>query len=617
MTPIRATSPYTIAFFSLIVAIGLLFLIPNFFQDRPIVEAYTNLSEQQLAPVLKQFPEATIERHENKVVFLPASVDEQLRLYQELRKAFPDSQMNLNLRSQVPPIFKSMGLSPMKLGLDLRGGVHFLLSVDTKSVIEKKLDALERQMLHWLKEEYPNTEVIKEHGRALQIVWPSEQAFHKGVAELGRLYPEYQLLPIPSVLRVELEPSIFYTEDQATTLMQTTLTSLRQRINELGVAEASLYTQGQNYIVVDLPGIQDVHQAKELLGKTATVEFYLVSTKKIGPNEPVPPGVHRKKDASGGYVDVVGRPLLGGEDIIMAAADTTPDGRPCVDLRISSLKAREFRRITGENVGRFMAVMYLEFSNTQRWDQNRQEFISVPKTTERVLNVARIESPLGDRFQITGLNREAALNIALMLRAGSLPAPVHIAEEKILGPSMGVENIRMGLSALLLGVSLIAAFMAWYYRSLGMVTNIVLLCNLVLLIMALSLIQATLTLTGIAGIVLTLGMAVDANVIIFERVRDELRRGMTPWESLDIGLEKATETILDSNITTMIIGVVLFFLGSGSVKGFAITLILGLLTSVFTALIGTRVLLALTYRSQQQPNLNFLVPATTTKEQAL
>lgn len=617
MTPIRATSVYTIIFFSLIVATGFLFLIPNFFQDKPIVEAYAALTEQQLAPLLKLFPEATIEHHENKVVFLPTSVDEQLRLYQELRKAFPYSQMNLNLRSQVPTLFKNIGLSPMKLGLDLRGGVHFLLSVDTTSVIEKKLYALERQMLHWLKEEYPDTEVIKENGRALQIVWPSESVFHKGVAELERLYPEYQLLPISSVLRVELEPSIFYQEDQATILMQTTLTSLRQRINELGVAEASLYTQGQNYIVVDLPGIQDVHHAKELLGKTATVEFYLVSTKKLGPHEPVPPGVHRKKDPSGASVDLVGRALLGGQDIIMAQAETTPDGRPCVDLRINSLKAREFRRVTSENIGRFMAVLYLEFSNTQRWDQSRQEFISLPKTTERVLNVARIESALGDRFQITGLSREAALNIALMLRAGSLPAPVHIAEEKILGPSMGVENIRMGLSALLLGISLIAAFMAWYYRSLGMVTNIVLLCNLVLLIMALSLIQATLTLTGIAGIVLTLGMAVDANVIIFERVRDELRRGMTAWEALDIGLEKATETILDSNITTMIIGVVLFFLGSGSVKGFAITLILGLLTSVFTALIGTRVLLALTYRFQEQPDLNFLLPATKNKEQAV
>lgn len=607
MTPIRATSSYTIYSFIFLIAVSLLFLLPNFFQDAPIVEAYAQLTEKELEPVLSQFPHTSVEYHENKVVLLPSTVSEQLEVYQEMRKAFPDSQMNLNLRSQVPRFFQFFSLKPMKLGLDLRGGVHFLLSVDTDSVMDKKFDATLRQLTQWLKETYPAATLVQQDGGNLLITWPNEQAFQKGVAELARLYPEYQQLPLNPLLQLELEPSIFYRQDQHTMLMQTTLTSLRQRINELGVAEASLYTQGQNYIVVDLPGIQDVHQAKELLGKTATVEFYLVSTRKLGPNDPIPPGVYRKKDHHGGYVDLVGRPLLAGQDIIMARADTTPEGRPCVDLRISAAKARDFRLVTGENVGRFMAVLYLEFSNTQRWDQNRQEFVTLPRTTERVLSVARIESPLGDRFQITGLTTEAALNIALMLRAGSLPAPVHIAEEKILGPSMGVENIRMGLSSLVLGLSLIASFMAWYYRSLGLVTNIVLLCNLMLIIMALSLIQATLTLTGIAGIVLTLGMAVDANVIIFERVRDEMRRGIVPWEALDIGLEKATETILDSNITTMIIGVVLFFLGSGSVKGFAITLIIGLLTSVFTALVGTRVLLALFYKGQSQPNLDFLL----------
>jgi preprotein translocase subunit SecD len=265
--------------------------------------------------------------------------------------------------------------------------------------------------------------------------------------------------------------------------------------------------------------------------------------------------------------------------------------------------------VTADNIGRFMAVVYVEFSTAEKWDELRQQWVAIPKTTEKVISVARIQSALGDRFQITGLSSQAALHTALMLRAGSLPAPVHIAEEKILGPSMGIENIRMGLASLLLGLTLIASFMTWYYRVLGLVTNLVLLCNLALLVMMLSLIQATLTLPGIAGIVLTLGMAVDANVIIFERVRDEMCRGVEAWRSLDIGLEKATETIMDSNITTMIIGVVLFFLGSGAVKGFAVTLVLGLVTSVFTALVGTRVCLRLFYRSDKQPDLRFLLPA--------
>lgn len=611
MTPIRALSRITMSVFFAVVALGALFLLPNFFPDKPIVEAYASFSAEQLRPLQQEFEGLVIEQGDDKTVFLPQTIEQQLSLFQELRKQHPDTQMNLNLRSQVPQVLQALGLSPMKLGLDLRGGVHFLLSVDTDSVIEKKYHNLQRQLQQWVKEEFPQAQWHKQPGGSIIIDWPSAEAFQKGVTAIGHHFPEYQLLPRQADLQLQIEPSPFYEADERLSLMQTTLASLRQRVNELGVAEASIYTQGQQYVVVDLPGIQDVHQAKELLGKTAIVEFYLVSTKQLSPGTPVPPGIHRKKDPKGGNIDLVGRPLLAGQDIMLAQADTTPDGRPCVDLRISPVKAREFRRVTGENVGRLMAVLYVEFFSTQKWDPLNQEFVSVPQVQERVLSMARIESALGDRFQITGLSRESSLDVALMLRAGSLPAPVHIAEEKILGPSMGVENICMGLSALALGLGLIASFMLWYYRRLGLVTNLVLLCNLVVLIMSLSVIQATLTLTGIAGVVLTLGMAVDANVIIFERVRDELRRGVDAWTALDIGIDKAAETIIDSNVTTMIIGIVLFFLGSGTVKGFAITLILGLMTSVFTALIGTRVFIYLFYHKQAQPDLNFLLPKST------
>lgn len=610
MTQIRALSKITLGVFFFVIALGTLFLLPNFFPDRPIVEFYAPLNEAQLQHWQGNYQGLSIEQKEDKLVFLPQTIEQQLEIFQELRKAYPDQQVNLNLRSQVPQVLSSLGFSPMKLGLDLRGGVHFLLSVDTDSVIEKKFHNLDRQLQSWLKEQAPTATVQRLEEQSIEVSWPTLEEYQKSLPAIAQQFPEYQVLPFPLEMKIQLIHSPFYESDERLSLMQTTLTSLRQRVNELGVAEASIYTQGQEYIVVDLPGIQDVHQAKALLGKTATVEFYFVSNKQLKPGAPVPPGVHRKKDKHGQSVDLVGRPLLAGQDIMLAQANTTPEGRPCVDLRISPIKAREFRRVTAENIGRMMAVLYVEFYSTQRWDQQKQEFVSVPQMQEKVLSVARIESALGDRFQITGLSREASLDIALMLRAGSLPAPVHIAEEKILGPSMGVENIRMGLSSLALGLGLIASFMLWYYRRLGVVTNLVLVCNLVVLIMSLSLIQATLTLPGIAGVVLTLGMAVDANVIIFERVRDELRRGVGSWEALDIGLDRAAETIIDSNITTMIIGVVLFFLGSGTVKGFAITLILGLLTSVFTALVGTRVFIYLFYHRQHTPDLRFLFPHT-------
>jgi preprotein translocase subunit SecD len=386
-------------------------------------------------------------------------------------------------------------------------------------------------------------------------------------------------------------------------VMETSLLTMSQRVNELGLSEATLYRQGQNQIVVDLPGIQDVHDAKSLLGKTATIEFYLSYDRSWSLGQKLPFGSLVKRDNKGRKYALKKRPVLTGSSIIDAQVGRAHDGRPAVDLHIANDAVRAFKTVTREHKGSAMAVIFKEITYKSLWNEQIEKFDIKPVVDEKVISFAEIKSELGERFQITGLTQDQSAELALMLRSGSLPASVKIVEEKTIGPSLGQDNIDQGIKALLYGSALIFIFMCYFYGTLGLIANITLVCNCIFLLATLSLLGATLTLPGIAGIVLTIGMAVDANVLIFERIRDQIEENKQGWSAINFGFERAMITIVDSNLSTFIVGLILLTLGSGVIRGFAVTLALGIITSIYSALIGTKVFIRLFYGRFKCPKL--------------
>ena len=604
MDSIRHLSKITVIGFLLCILFGFLFLIPNFFKELPVIQSkeldgliLKKLQEKHVFKVIKN------QHGDSELLF--ESINSQLNAFEDLKKIAPQIKANLNLKHDLPIWISSLGLKPMKLGLDLRGGVHFVLSVDYESVVDKQLLSLEEQIKNYHQNLHQKDSLhIQDH--VIVMPFDTQDILLSQRNKIAQEFPDYLITHSLDKTALELSVTPTYLAHRRLDIIDTTISCMRNRINELGVAEASIYTQGQNQIVIDLPGIQDVKEAKQLLGKTATIDFYLAHPTPWKPGQLIPFGGMVKKDKGNHQILLQKKAVLSGDAIVFAQAAMNQDGKPSVDLKITGEKSREFKKITGANVGKQMAVVYKEISNFDRWNSKTLQFETVHEESETIISFATIMSQLSDRFQITGLERAQSYELALMLRAGSLPAPVKIIEEKTIGPSLGAENIKMGINALAFGLVLIFSFMAVYYKKLGWIANLTLFSNLLFLIMALALIQATLTLPGIAGIVLTLGMAVDANVLIYERVRDELRDGCDAWQALDRGVEKAGATIFDSNMTTMIIGFVLFFLGSGAIKGFAVTLCIGLFTSMITAIIGTKVFIHLIFCQQDQPIIKFM-----------
>ncbi len=604
MDSIRHLSKITVVGFLLFIFFGFLFLIPNFFKELPTIQSKSldigiieKLQEKHIFKVLNN------DQGDTELIF--ESINHQLNAFEDLRKIAPQIKANLNLKHDLPEWISGLGLKPMKLGLDLRGGVHFVLAVDYESVIDKQLISLEEQIRNY-HDKLHQKESLHIQDHVIFMPFDNQEFLLSQRNKIAQEFPDYLITHSLDKIALELSLTPTYLAHRRLDIIDTTISCMRNRINELGVAEASIYTQGQNQIVIDLPGIQDVKEAKQLLGKTATIDFYLAHPSHWKQGQLIPFGAMVKKDKSNHQILLQKKPVLSGDAIIFAQAGMNQDGKPSVDLRITAEKSREFKKITGANIGKQMAVVYKEIANFDRWNIKTLQFDTIHEENETVISFATIMSELSDRFQITGLERSQSYELALMLRAGSLPAPVKIIEEKTIGPSLGAENIKMGMQALAFGLFLIFSFMAVYYKKLGWIANLTLFSNLLFLIMALALIQATLTLPGIAGIVLTLGMAVDANVLIYERVRDELRDGCDPWQALDRGIEKAGATIFDSNMTTMIIGFVLFFLGSGAIKGFAVTLCIGLFTSMVTAIIGTKVFIHLFFFKQDKPIIKFM-----------
>ena len=520
-----------------------------------------------------------------------------------------DYTIALNLASTTPSWLSGMGAEAMNLGLDLRGGVHFLMDVDMDAAIKKTLEGLASEFRGLLRDEKIRYKRIQTE--ADQVIIGFRNSEHRDMA-LAKISSEYKDLVVeaqnmgttPSLVIRLTEVTIRETK---TTALQQNIITLRNRINELGVAEPTVQQQGDSRIVVQLPGVQDTAQAKKILGGTATLEFRLVDFE------------HDVKDAVKGRVPATskiyyhrdGRPyllqkrvMLTGDHIINSGSTLDSEtGTPTVSVTLDGKGARIFSKVTGDNIGNPMAVVLIESKTEVR--KVGGKLTKVKRTDAKIISVATIRDQLSKKFQITGLDSGAeASELALLLRAGALAAPIEIVEERTVGPSLGQDNIDKGFQSVMVGFAFVLVFMVIWYRVFGAVANIALTANLILIVALLSLLQATLTLPGIAGIVLTVGMAVDANVLIFERIREELRLGNSPQASIDVGYSKAFSTIADANITTLIAAVVLFGFGTGSIKGFAVTLSLGILTSMFTAIMGTRAVVNSIYGGKHRPKLS-------------
>src|SRR5262245_26139982 len=543
------------------------------------------------------------------------TVTDQLQGNTVLEKAMPNHVVALTLSSRTPEWLRVIGLKPMALGLDLRGGVHFLYQVDLNAAIGQYLTTYESDVRTQLREAKirNDTRVV---GDTLQVAILEPADLSRAEPIIRKLDSSDQLIQLGKTsqrfiidqadiegrqgFRIRLsEAAVHEREDFA--IQQNTLT-LRNRVNELGVAEAVVQRQGRDRILVQLPGVQDPTQAKRVLGSTATLEFHLVDNTQDAADAErrgrAPLGLELKKMKDG-------RPYLLRRDIIVSgdqlvdASSQYSNGEPVVAVRLNAQGARKMLDTTSQNVGKPMGVLFIE-EKPKLVEKDGKMVMGEPDRTETVINVATIQGVFSNRFQISGLTPFEAKDLALLLRAGSLAAPIVPVEEKTIGPSLGQDNIDRGVRATIAGYVIVVLFIAVWYRVFGIIADLALLANVLMLIALMSLFQFQLSLPGIAGIVLTVGMAVDANVLIFERIREELRNGNTPQSSIRAGFDRAYSTIVDANVTTFIAGFVLFFFGSGPVKGFAITMMLGIITSIFTSVTVTRAMVNFVYGSRPQ-----------------
>ncbi|MDT0619161.1 protein translocase subunit SecD [Salinisphaera sp. P385] len=597
-----------------VLGLGALYALPNIFPEQPAIQVSrddgSSVASGLTERVRSELSAAGIESgdasiNEGKLLIRVGSSEAQLRAADALKQALGnDYIVALNLAPTTPDWLRSLGAKPMNLGLDLRGGVHFLLEVDMATVIEETYDRYARDLPRYLRDNDIRYSRAFRDDQQVKIRFPTQSAFDAGQDALNSEFSELDV-------RVS--------EDESTTLVVTlseeeserirdfaleqNLTTLRNRVNEIGVAEPLVQRQGQDRIVVELPGVQDTAQAKRLLGKTATLEYRLVARgedpRAAEQSGVAPPGTELHQRRSG-------EPILLDEDVI-ASGDQLVDAssgfdqqsnQPAVFVTLNGAAAERMFNTTQEHVGDPMAVLFIENKIETRYVDG--EPVYERKKIEEVISVATIRGVFGKRFQTTGLSSNEAHDLALLLRAGALAAPVQIVEERTVGPSLGKDNIAQGRNAVIIGFLLVVVFMLVYYRAFGVFANAALFTNVLLIVALLSLLQATLTLPGIAGIVLTVGMAVDANVLIFERIREELDSGSAPQSAIASGYDKALSSIADANVTTLIAAVVLFGFGTGPIKGFAVTLSLGILTSMFTAIIGTRALANLVYGRRQR-----------------
>jgi len=603
----------------IVVAVGIFYALPNLYGSVPAVQIsassasaeVSELTELQVNIALDDagIEPLSMELAEGRLTIRFADEETQLRARDALQESLGISYVvALNLAPATPDWLRDLGAEPMFLGLDLRGGVHFLMEVDMQAAIKTSEERYVSDIRTSLRENKVRYKTITRNDEGGLLV-RYRDAVQKidgdkliddnfrdlEVVEVATEEPETRYILNPDVVK----------ETQKNALQQN-ITTLRKRVNELGVAEPVIQQQGLKRIVVQLPGVQDTARAKDILGATATLEFRMVDddhSVQDAIDGPVPAGSRLYNNRSGGQILLKKRVMLTGDSIIDASSGIDQrSGGADVSITLDGKGAKQFSNATRDNVGRRMAVVFIETkTETVKVDG---EMVKKRRKIEEVINAATIQEQLGKRFHITGIgSTQEARNLALLLRAGALAAPIEIVEERTVGPSLGKDNIAKGFNSVKIGFILVLIFMAIYYRVFGLFADVALTLNLVLIVSLLSLLQATLTLPGIAGIVLTVGMAVDANVLIFERIREEIRNGNSPQTSIHAGYEKAFSTITDANITTLIAALVLFSFGTGPIKGFAVTLSLGIICSMFTAIMVTRALVNLTYGGRKLDKL--------------
>ncbi len=519
-----------------------------------------------------------------------------------------DYNQALTLAPDLPNWLRGLGAEPMYLGLDLRGGIHVLIDVDMEAAAQQAVERYSGDIRGLLRSNKVRYLRVTREGDV--VLAKFKDAAKRDEAE-KLINNEFRSM----VVKTLDEGDAFYVKaglspaerrEVQKFALQQNITTLRNRVNALGVAEPLIQQQGERRIVVQLPGAQDPAKLKEMLGATATLEYRLADTEhsvEDAVNGRVPPGSKLYYERDGQPVLLKKQVIVTGNQITDASSGLDQrTGRPAVSVRLDGVGAKRMRRMTNENVGKPMAVVFIENRTITRMVDGKP--VKHKVKVEEVISIANILEPFGSRFQTTGLDStKEAHDLALLLRAGALAAPIEIVEERTIGPSLGQDNIDQGFMSVVIGMVMVMIFMAVYYRVFGLVADMALAMNLVLIVAILSLLQATLTLPGIAGIVLTVGMAVDANVLIFERIREEIKNGNSPQASIHAGYEKAFSTIIDANITTLIAAVVLFSFGTGPIKGFAVTLAIGILTSMFTAIIGTRAVINLIYGRKRVKSL--------------
>lgn len=594
----------------LIISFGAIYALPNLYAPDPAIQLSGQsggviIDEPVMSKVTAALTESGIEyfgeeaNGENGLIRLKDR-EQQLPAKRVIQSALGGEYIvALNLAPTTPEWLANMGASPMKLGLDLSGGVHFLLEVNTEEAVEKRMETMAREVRSAMREEklrYKSVKLVDK--KTIVSIFNSEEdrdtgssILRKNFREVSRqLSEENGLFVIRSEL---LESSIREIEDYA---LNQNLTTLRNRVNELGVSEPIVQRQGRNRVVVELPGVQDTAEAKRIIGKTANLEFRLeaaqgaISREKFEFSDParLPRDAYLERSI-----------VITGDHVSDAKAEFDENGMPQVGISLDSDGGARMHRASRKNIGRRLGVLFIEYKTRKKdgVDENGEQ-VQVPEryVEKKIISLATIQSALGVSFRITGLDspRESS-ELALLLRAGALAAPMYFVEERTIGPSLGAENVALGIKSVTIGMILVLSFMLIYYKVFGIFANIALSLNLVILVAAMSIMGATLTLPGIAGIVLTVGMAVDANVLIFSRIKEELANGLPPQSAINAGYDRAFVSIIDANLTTLIVAVILYAIGSGPVQGFAVTLSIGILTSMFTAIVGTRALVNLVF----------------------
>ena len=606
-------SIWTYTFILLVLSIGVIYSLPNLYPAKPAIQiAYTDSGKSADQILLNQVTQILNDQNiftesvglkENNIVAKFTSFEDQLAGKSALQRALLDQAIvALNLEPSTPQWLRDIGGGPLKLGLDLSGGVHFLLEVDIDSALDNRLESLLNEYRKKFRDDRINVESSRKDNKNLFFSFASDEDYNKAV----KIFTEDNVTPLgtalydlsPNSVRnlVELSYSSSAIKEIRDYAVGQNLMTLRNRVNELGVSEPIVQRQGSSRIVVELPGVQDTTAAKKIIGKTANLEFRLEAsstTSRLRKEE------FDFQDERMGSAFLEKNIIVAGERVTNASSGFDESGFAQVNITLDMQGGRAMQKATNGNIGRRLAVLFVEQKNKSVLvqDDEGNDFIEQSSYIEKeIISLATVQAVLGTAFRITGVGSpQEASELALLLRAGALAAPMKFVEERTVGPSLGKENIELGVRSIIIGLLSVIAFMLFYYRWFGLAANIALFANVVLITGFMSLLGATLTLPGIAGIVLTIGMAVDANVLIFSRIREELKEGKEPQTAIQEGFSRAFVTIVDANVTTLIASIILYAIGTGPVKGFAITLSIGILTSMFTAILGTRAIINIMY----------------------